>query len=647
MDANEQKPSPRQRRHRIKGFVAAAGLVALLAVPATRSVIKLQARTLFGASAFGANADEDATQMAIKAGRIVVRHPDDSGLRVAYATRWAAAVPRSKNHVAQRPDEEHEATRQVLPLTLLQQSHRDDVLLDAVLLRRMSQDRLVLARREENLIRREGQEMTAEAITKAYTSANRPAALATFDRVAADGEKAAPNNAYFPFMRAVGLLVAHRDSEARAAMVRAGSCTEWNEYISAEADGNVRLSDTLYGESNAITHMAVEFSTLFPHYALLRGTARVFTGLAVEDELAGRAEEGFALRQALTHTGGQMRAKSSVAIGSLVGIAIGSIARTRPGGVPVPPKEKDQDNEGSERRAALAAEAYANYLQKIGHPREATVVRAEYDRGLVAKRAIHEGIDHGPAATTNLVWLGGAWGAGVLLTSNLLWWLLLGVLAVVLARTGPVKRRERLPSPMRWAAVLTAATLVLCGVMGSIVWEAVAGMAAIGGLVLFWLARKGNAKQVVQQFVTAALFTGGLLGITVFVGARLAGGVQGVASMLWVFDLHDSEVAPFPTALVAVVLSAGFPLVMAAGFAVKSKRQRVPVSAGLVRGFRYGATPAIIGLALTYTGVVAATAVWDRQVDAALKQMLQHEGRYYADYTDNKWPDPPAPVAQP
>src|SRR5438876_457325 len=56
------------------------------------------------------------------------------------------------------------------------------------------------------------------------------AALPAYDREGAEGERLDRDNAYFPFMRAAGLLAGHRDAEALAAIRRAGAKARWDDY---------------------------------------------------------------------------------------------------------------------------------------------------------------------------------------------------------------------------------------------------------------------------------------------------------------------------------------------------------------------------------------------------------------------------------
>src|SRR5207302_1219566 len=61
-----------------------------------------------------------------------------------------------------------------------------------------------------------------------------PEQLAAFDREAAKGEELEPENAYFPFIRSVGLFAGRKDDEAVAALVRASTKPTWEEHYEDE-----------------------------------------------------------------------------------------------------------------------------------------------------------------------------------------------------------------------------------------------------------------------------------------------------------------------------------------------------------------------------------------------------------------------------
>src|SRR5262249_21692747 len=127
-------------------------------------------------------------------------------------------------------------------------------------------------------------------------------ALAAYDRDAAVGGRLDPDNAYFPFMRAAGLLAGRRDEEALAAVRRAGGKRGWEDYASAETAGGWRLCEAMGARGN-VPRTINAAHVLLPQYATMARVTWVATYLASRAEAAGRVEEGLAVRASLARYG--------------------------------------------------------------------------------------------------------------------------------------------------------------------------------------------------------------------------------------------------------------------------------------------------------------------------------------------------------
>jgi len=204
-----------------------------------------------------------------------------------------------------------------------------------------------------------------------------PEALALFDQNAAAGELLEPDNAYFPMMRAVGLIVAHRDAEALEEIRRTGSETVFEDYTMDEARVRLTHLERRAGKQTALASLAVIGAVLDPHYAQLRAAARFVAYKAAQAEKAGRTQEGFALRRAMMRCGSQMRVQSHSLIGSLVGAAIVPVsmrgAGPRYGGMTLSAWKALSDEQRQRRRE----EAYCAYVTRIEHAEEASWVTKE------------------------------------------------------------------------------------------------------------------------------------------------------------------------------------------------------------------------------------------------------------------------------
>ena len=99
------------------------------------------------------------------------------------------------------------------------------------------------------------------------------------------GERLAPDNAYFPAIATIAHFALGHDSEAQTALHRATTKPRWYEYIDIEAAGRVRRAEQRFGPQNSLTQTASYAGILFPHYAALRGMARVVTAQAMQVRL--------------------------------------------------------------------------------------------------------------------------------------------------------------------------------------------------------------------------------------------------------------------------------------------------------------------------------------------------------------------------
>jgi hypothetical protein len=196
------------------------------------------------------------------------------------------------------------------------------------------------------------------------------AELAAFDRDAAMGEGLDPDNAYFPMMRAVGLLAARQDAQALAAIRRAGEKPRWEDYCGQEVEAKWRLCAAA-GLPGAIPRTCTTAATLLPQFFPIIDGSSVATYLATQAEVAGRPEEGLAIRRALGKFGSLLRVQARWQIGAHAGIAITRTAMSRPGGSP--PIPEVGPDEGRQARLNV----FCNYLERVGHPDQAQWWRAE------------------------------------------------------------------------------------------------------------------------------------------------------------------------------------------------------------------------------------------------------------------------------
>lgn len=478
-----------------------------------------------------------------------------------------------------------------------------------------------------------------------------PAHLAEFDADAAAGEQLDPDNAYFPFMRAIGLFAAHRDQEGLAAVQRASLKPIWREYIEDEVEGRWRIIDAVYGGREAISASAVAASVLFPNYAGLRAAARVVLYKAILDEQAGRPEAGLAKRKALGRCGELMAVQSTMFIGNLVGAAINAISRSRPGGAL--PLRNDPRLSG-EQSQQKHLEIYCAYVTKIGHPEAATEAQADYQ----SWQQIHRvGSKIGEYAMgirmTDYFHLGAALFAGWTLLPNVLMLLLLGLTAAGLRRLPRIEARRPLPIGANlgfWSfvvIVLLIGTMFVSDLGGSFEFFAallILTPLAFAALVILFVPhlRHSTATALLSAGVTL-----GAIGLLAAFAAWQMRGAYDFASILQGFFPQDGSSNNSALSnksvqtLLTYALGLAIPLLTAIILSIVSRVKRVPVSVGLVFGFRAVMPPLVFALMLAYGGLTVWTAQQEARANYGLERSLHGEGQYLAEVTGQAWPQLP------
>ncbi len=479
-----------------------------------------------------------------------------------------------------------------------------------------------------------------------------PALLAAFDADAARGEQIDPSNAYFPLMRAVGLFAAHRDAEGLAAVQRASAEPVWNEYIADEVNGRLRLADSTYGHTPSISRIAIASSELYPQVGPLRSMARLVVVLAVHAELAGDRARGMQIRRALMQAGDLMRVQSTDYIGSLVGIAISAIAQANPGGDKV--LQRTEHLTGAQKQGARLA-AFAHYARQAGFPDDAARAEAQEAAGNTVRSIGKRGLDRTILNLHGVFPLAAWWASGLLTLTNAFWLVVWGLVGTLLSRLSSVRNRQPLPSASRWGATVAFALAV--GIVAllaaqSDTWPAVAlvmalgiaGAAAMGALTL----RRGSEQRrqtlaaFAQAFGMMALVLVGIAFIAawqthcVFQSMQVGSG----ASELSGGGGRSNEPSPLIAGLIAAGIGLIVPVVLAIVLSIRTRKRRVPVFAALADGFRAAALPLACLLVIGYGATALGTLRQEQQMDNGLRQMIRHEGRYYASLAGTMWPGP-------
>jgi hypothetical protein len=608
-------------------------LLVLLCAPSTRWILLSQLRLSIPTAGAMAPistptaADADYADRAMR--EVAERNPNDLQLQIA-----ASALLRTEQGGMNQGG--MNGPIMVARLRALEARFPNRPELYANTLRFATQGEVMVHRMEEGLI-------SARPTDKPFPSRPcKPEALAAFDREAAMGERLDPNNGYFPFMRAVGLFNANRDAEALAAVHRVVDKPEWREYYNQELTGEWRLVDLAFGNRSAIAHTATAAAILFPHYASLRGVARMELYYAIKAEQAGRFDEGLAIRKDLLACGRTLRTQACSLIGGLVGIALEHIAVARPGGAPA------NDTDASKKiTTARQLDNFDAYLQRIGHAAEAGPFRSELLAGDRVK-ALAEAHPDGLWPFGDLFGRSVAlWTLDTLLLSNALWLLLFGAGAALLMRRGRLQAGLPLSPALRWSLPtgLLAGAIIAPVIWHWDVWSFYVSAAVLTTVVLALpalvlpVAYRFDRWRRFGGYVCSALIACGLTGLVVWQAHGLVAftgliqsfygdNANGHGAGLW---LRMLTLSAYTTTLVS-----GLVLIAAA---VVSGFCRVPLSVGVARAMRGLAIPVASGLMIVYGLMLLPTLRAEAPLQYVMARTMQGEGAYLAELDAKTWPD--------
>ena len=611
-------------------------LLALLLAPQSGWLVRFQARSLLRFAplpGYGPGTDYMARERTV-----ATAHPNDYQLQYAAATSvlWA----RDKNFL------DHPYNTEAL--RAMEIRFPNSASLRANVMRFDAESGSTFNRPDEGDLLDPG----ASSNSGASHVSNTPM-LRDFDQDAAAGERLDPDNAYFPFLRAAGLYAAHRDAAAQAAILRAGTKTRWAEYYDDEITGDTRLHELAFGDRSALWHLAVTTSQMFPHYILMRDATRIATYQAMLDEQTGHIQQGVALRHALMHCGGLMRARSQSVIGSLVGMEVAQTALQRPDGLPYISRSSLSSKDNDQGRLL---NNYVTFLHQAGLDNEARFAHIEdaADRQAFALLFSPATIEfyYPSDQLSSLLW---CWFICLAFLSNLFWLLLLGVLAWTLTRLPHFREAPHLPSWAIWWASL--GTIIAVGVLLYFVlniaasWDAISViftasvflvMLAVPILFVMRAQRQPVQPRSLGRGVAVAVLTcAGLCGIYALAQWQTVG-LQDYVGFMQLF-LPGGNQEGTPNGLTSLhllipLIGLAIPILLLAILGAISRVRHVPLLAGLVFGYRSVCVPLSCVLLLTYGAVVLKTLHQERIFGDTLTRSLNSAGTYLAAREGQAWP---------
>jgi hypothetical protein len=329
------------RKHLVLPLIAAMALATVALVPQTGWLVQPQIQAAVGIwpesewrtlTDIGIRSEDmsfswirkmpqDAREVAIRQTTILGASPNnnDIGMQIAgtlTAAKWAE-FPERLRKLAKKYPNSPEVCATILRFTVT------------------SEARLNPRNQEGNILK------FRPATNYSPPKPNDPVATERFIRDALRGEQLAPQNAYFPLMRSIGLLALKRDEEALIALHKAAQCPEFTDYTSTEALGRLKFREALSDKQKAIVQLTYLRNMQYPHYSSLRAGVRLATAIAVKKELAGDRIVGMAIRRDIIAVSQKIQGGSCNFNGYFTGLACEQTAFLRPGGA-LPIKSKSE-----------------------------------------------------------------------------------------------------------------------------------------------------------------------------------------------------------------------------------------------------------------------------------------------------------------
>jgi hypothetical protein len=613
-------------------LLAALGVLALS--PRARTTVAAQAAVALGRRPGWLQAALGGPRPRLE--RLLAAVPDDVELQIGGAT-LPPVKAEGAEPVPEAPPRQTDDSREILTrLDEVARRFPNDAAVRAHRLRHMARSAVWLKRLEEAQFGASGSQPAASDAGKPPPTE----ALRMFALTAAAGQRLEPANGFFDTMRAAGAFAAYRDQESLRFLHAAATKPRWNDHAVEETRARWKLFQAAYGDRGALQKLPASWELLFPHFALLRATARMAIWHAARRERAGDDAGARAIRRDVMRLGAGVTDGSPMLIGKLVGIAIFQI-----GASPMPAVSGQPRASGSwEARSKATRERYAARLASSGQIAEAAWVRAQGKR-LDATRAQISRVLKSNELMAGFYRLQAGWVFGLVLLKQMGVLLLLWGAAVLLARIGATETAATPPARTQWLVVylvLFLAPCLLAASLGSLPLVVVGqgvGLALVGAVALArWIGRRSRAQdpggdrrggkeyawQPALVALVALLPSTALLSLDYEAIRRGLGWAEAIEPFRPLYHTADSEAAsaleqalPMLVVLPAALLS----------FCVLCRvaALELPLWAGLARGMRRAAPHAVALLALLYLGSLVPTVAADRALEAQLKQTTLDE----------------------
>lgn len=477
-----------------------------------------------------------------------------------------------------------------------------------------------------------------QVATQDHYNPNDPEFLNKLEAEAANGERIAPTNAFFSFMRATVLFTMGRDDDALKAIKAGGNKTEWNEYLTAEPTGSWKLADQTGRGPKSIHDLAIESAILFPHFAKLRTAANtaVYSAMLLEEK--GQTSEALRIRLAVMRLGGLMRsAQAQTAITALVGIAISNIAIERPAGAPmIKVPNGTTDEKGIVRAQRLAA--FAVYLRRTGHADAIAPVTEEIDKGQQAKKIISKGLA-GNGDLTEFTKFGCWWLGGSVWLQNLI------VLCLFVGLGSWFAPKIQGPDSRNIAIALGAA-VIACATVPFLVPTTANGAFAVdfGNALLATGIATAFLCLCVARFLRNVDARKAILGMIALSAVVTSIVVWPMSYFFGVQFCNLQALASFSEAKINAPVTVPYGLAVSAllwiGVNIACLVRRLPVASHAVQSFVKSGRSVALAMLILYAGYAGVMTIWDQNLDHQVRERCGREIAQSAATTGQAWPGP-------
>ncbi|MDR3710502.1 MAG: hypothetical protein P4L33_19555 [Capsulimonadaceae bacterium] len=474
------------------------------------------------------------------------------------------------------------------------------------------------------------------------------------------GRKLEPDNGYFAILDAAGLLQAHRDLEALAALHHAGQCHSFNEHYYELFAGYDALSRDAIGRDEAIGRLLRFGRDSSPDFRTVRAAARIATGMAARAEMRGNARYGIRLRRDVRNVGALMRLRSHSFLCAMVGCSIIEISLSRPMGVH---HNLTGDGPAKDR---MMAHFCANLMRNSGFDADAASVVQQTELNIRTRAIIHKVVDR----ILLPVGILSAWYelSAIMLLAGLCV-VASALLSGVVGLYPSIRRREPLSIAVWCGASIALPEVALCTLglwalrdASNVEAFALVAVLALGVFALFaWITTRFRANLLFHY--TIALFSSGCaIIVLICLAATLT---ELFRNMGLPFSMLISQVQPIheePLGLLAtlnntlsfgsgistlrsfeesgllVLLCASLPLVIATVAAIVALVRRRPMAASIVRAVSAAGPVVLCVLTLAYATLMIPILHYNAVANRTIDRIAVDEPGYYASLVGTTWP---------